>query len=202
VYEAHAGENIQLPLAQLDQRLRQQIREIDDTLSFILKCNEPTVQDPAVIDRLKNIARQKYPSFDGPKPYLTKDEAEALSVLEGSLTDDERQQIEHHVTHTFEFLSKIPWMRSLKFVPEIAWCHHEKLDGSGYPRKISKDMIPLQARMMAICDRPYKAAIPSPEALRQLANKAQEGKIDPDLFMIFENSRVYEATLTRQPKIA
>lgn len=211
LYEAHAGENIQLPLAQLDQRLRQQIREIDDILSFILKCNEPTVQDPAVIARLKTIARQEFPSLDGPKPYLTKDEAAALSVLEGSLTDDERQQIKHHVTHTFEFLSKIPWMRSLKFVPEIAWCHHEKLDGSGYPRKLSKDMIPLQARMMAICDiydaltaadRPYKAAIPSPEALRQLANLAQEGKIDQDLFMIFENSRVYEATLTRQPKIA
>ena len=211
LFEAHAGENIEFLQARLDQRLRQQLREIDDTLFFILKCNEPTAQDPAVIARLKDIARQEYPSFDGPKPYLTKDETEALSVLEGSLTHDERRQIEHHVSHTFEFLSKIPWMRSLKFVPEIAWCHHEKLDGNGYPRKLSKDKIPLQARMMAICDiydaltaadRPYKAAIPSPEALRRLAHQAQEGKIDPDLFMIFENSRVYETTLIRQSKIA
>lgn len=211
VYESRAGENVPLLLARLDQRFRQQLRDLDDTLSFILACNEPTVQDPAALARLNDIARQEYPSFDGPKPYLTKDEAEALSVLEGSLTHAERRQIEQHVTHTFEFLSKIPWMRPLKFVPEIAWCHHEKLDGKGYPRRLSKDKIPLQARMMAICDiydaltaadRPYKAAIPSQEALQRLAHQAQEGKIDPDLFMLFEHSRVYEATRFRRSKIA
>jgi HD-GYP domain-containing protein (c-di-GMP phosphodiesterase class II) len=104
--------------------------------------------------------------------------------------------------HTFEFLSKIPWTRALKRVPEIAGAHHEKLDGSGYPHKLSGDRIPLQARMMTICDiydaltasdRPYKTATSSDFALSYLHSQAREGKLDAGLVDLFTQKRIYQA---------
>ena len=89
-------------------------------------------------------------------------------------TPDERQQIESHVVHSFNFLMQIPWTREIRGIPEIARAHHEKLDGSGYPYKLKGEDIPVQARMMTICDifdalsaadRPYKKAVPPERAL-------------------------------------
>jgi HD-GYP domain-containing protein (c-di-GMP phosphodiesterase class II) len=100
---------------------------------------------------------------------LTRPEVQTLSNTEGSLIQEERRQVQQHVAHTFEFLSKIPWAKSLKNVPSIAWSHHEKLDGSGHPRGLKKDLIPIRARMMTIrnicdamtaADRLYNLAIP------------------------------------------
>ncbi|MES4785164.1 MAG: hypothetical protein C4294_04390, partial [Nitrospiraceae bacterium] len=76
-----------------------------------------------------------YDSFDGPRPYLTPQEVITLSIPQGSLTAEERLEIESHVTHTYRFLSTIPWTKALKNVPLIAYGHHEKLDGTGYPRQ-------------------------------------------------------------------
>jgi response regulator RpfG family c-di-GMP phosphodiesterase len=174
--------------------------------SFILKCNQPSSQSPAQIAKLKNIARLEYHSYDGPRPFLTEEEVGALSVLHGTLTQSERKEIERHVTQTFEFLSKIPWSRSLKNVPSIAWTHHEKLDGSGYPRGLPGNLIPLQARMMTICDiydaltasdRPYKAAISPDTALSYLESQSKEGKLDSELVDVFTREKVYQVTLRR-----
>lgn len=205
------GAATELSLAQIDRRLQHNLQHTDETLAFLLKCSHPSSTDPANIPRLAEYAKLEYRSFDGLRPYLTDDELNALSVLGGSLTKEERRDIEQHVTHTFEFLSKIPWMRSLKYVPEIAWCHHERIDGSGYPRGLAKEKIPIQARMMAICDiydaltasdRPYKAAVSSDEALQQLSMLATEGKIDAALLELFVREKVYETTLLRPRKIA
>jgi len=218
IYETNRHENTQALFAQLDQQLGRQMHDVDDMFSFVLKCNQPTSRSHRAtpqplpqLERLREIADQEYRSFDGMRPYLTRPEVQALSTAEGSLTQEERRQIQQHVAHTFEFLSKIPWTKSLKNVPSIAWSHHEKLDGSGYPRGLKKDLIPIQARMMTICDiydamtaadRPYKSAISPSEALRYLAGQATEGKIDSALFDIFQKERVYEATLIRLSKIA
>jgi HD-GYP domain-containing protein (c-di-GMP phosphodiesterase class II) len=218
IYETNRHENAQALFAQLDQQLGRQMHDVDDMFSFILKCNQPasrshqaTPEPFPQFERLKKIADQEYRSFDGARPYLTKQEVQALSSTQGSLTQEERRQIERHVSHTFEFLSKIPWTRSLKNVPSIAWTHHERLDGSGYPRGLKKDLIPIQARMMTICDiydamtasdRPYRSAISSSEALGYLAEQAAEGKIDSALFDLFQKEKVYEATLVRPSKIA
>ncbi len=75
-----------------------------------------------------------------------------LSIPKGSLDAAERQQIESHVVYTFNFLSQIPWTKELRGVPEIARAHHEKLNGLGYPYKLHGDQIPLQTKMMTICD--------------------------------------------------
>lgn len=107
------------------------------------------------------------------------------------------------MTHTFDFLSKIPWTQSLQNVPNIAYSHHEKLDGTGYPRRLSGEMIPVQSRMMTICDiydaltasdRPYKAAVPVSEALAILNAYAKNGKIDATLLNLFIDAKVYQVT--------
>lgn len=218
IYETNRHENTQALFAQLDQQLGRQIHNVDDMFSFVLKYNQPTSRSHRAtpqplphLERLREIADQEYRSFDGMRPYLTRPEVQALSTTEGSLTREERRQIQQHVAHTFEFLSKIPWTKSLKNVPSIAWSHHEKLDGSGYPRGLKKDLIPIQASMMTICDiydamtaadRPCKSAIFPSEALRYLAGQVTEGKIDSVLFDLFQKERVYEATLIRLSKIA
>ena len=86
------------------------------------------------------------------RPYLTEDEPAALKVARGSLTQDERRQIESHVVHTMAFLRTIPWGRSLARLPGIAGAHHELLDGSGYPAKLRSEAIPIEARMLTIAD--------------------------------------------------
>jgi HD-GYP domain-containing protein (c-di-GMP phosphodiesterase class II) len=206
VYEAKKSTGKQALLVQLDRQLAERMDEVDGMFSFILKCNQPSSQSPAQIAKLNNIARLEYHSYDGPRPFLTEEEVGALSVLHGTLTQSERKEIERHVTQTFEFLSKIPWSRSLKNVPSIAWTHHEKLDGSGYPRGLPGNLIPLQARMMTICDiydaltasdRPYKAAISPDTALSYLESQSKEGKLDSELVDVFTREKVYQVTLRR-----
>jgi HD-GYP domain-containing protein (c-di-GMP phosphodiesterase class II) len=206
VHEAKMGGKKQMLLIQLDRQLAQRMKEADEMFSFILKCNQPNSQSPAQVVKLKEIAHLEYRSYDGPRPFLTEEEVCALSVLQGTLTPSERKEIEGHVTHTFEFLSKIPWSRSLKNVPSIAWSHHEKLDGSGYPRGLPHNQIPLQARMMTICDiydaltasdRPYKAAISSDTALSYLESQSKEGKLDSELVDVFKEGKVYQVTQPR-----
>lgn len=206
VHEAKMKGKKQTLLAQLDRQLAQRMKETDELFSFILKCNQPSSQSPAQVVKLKEIANLEYRSYDGPRPFLTEEEVGALSVLQGTLTQSERKEIERHVAHTFEFLSKIPWSRSLKNVPSIAWSHHEKLDGSGYPRGLLHNQIPLQARMMTICDiydaltasdRPYKAAISSDIALSYLDNQSKEGKLDSELVDVFTKEKVYQVTQPR-----
>jgi HD-GYP domain-containing protein (c-di-GMP phosphodiesterase class II) len=109
-------------------------------------------------------------------------------------------EIQNHVTHTYRFLSMIPWTKTLKNVPIIAYGHHETLDGTGYPRRIHGEAIPMQTRMMTICDiydaltagdRPYKAAVPAVQALDILRADVKQGKLDPHLFELFVDAKVY-----------
>ncbi len=187
-------------LEEVDATLARQIAETDGILEFLLVCNQPTVLQRAGFERLQEIARLTYPSFDGHEPYLTPQEMITLSIPKGSLTAEERTQIEEHVTHTYRFLSTIPWSRSLKNIPLIAYGHHEKLDGSGYPRQAPGEVLPVQTRMMTICDiydaltagdRPYKSAMPIPAALSILEEEVRQGKVDGHLFGLFVDAKVY-----------
>jgi HD-GYP domain-containing protein (c-di-GMP phosphodiesterase class II) len=128
-----------------------------------------------------------------------------LSIRKGTLDPQERLEMESHVTHSFHFLTKIPWTPVMKGIPEIAYGHHEKLDGSGYPRGLTGDQIPLQARMMTISDiydaltaqdRPYKKAVSTTVALDILHEEAGQGKLDGDLLDIFVTKKIY----VRQPE--
>ena len=134
-------------------------------------------------------------------PYLTDDEYAKLKIPKGSLDEEERQQIESHVTHTFKFLSTIPWTKEMRNIPAIAYGHHEKLTGQGYPRRIHGEDISMQTRMMTVSDiydaltasdRPYKKAVPPQKALDILNAEVKEKKLDPDLVKIFIDAKIWE----------
>ena len=108
------------------------------------------------------------------------------------------------MTHTYEFLRKIPWGRDFSNVPQIAAKHHEKLDGSGYPTSARESEIPTQTRIMTISDiydaltasdRPYKKAVPVERALDILNMEVKAGKLDKELYEIFIASNVYKTVL-------
>lgn len=190
-------------LAEVDEDLARKVAETDGLLEFILACNKPTVLPQGGFDRLHEIARRRYEHFDGERPFLSPEEVTTLSIPKGSLTEAERKEIESHVTHTYRFLSEIPWTKSLKNIPDIAYGHHEKLDGTGYPRRVGAQVIPIQTRIMTVSDifdaltakdRPYKAAVPIPQALDILRDEAGRGKVDAGLLEVFIEAGVYRLT--------
>ena len=140
-------------------------------------------------EMLLDIANLHYEDMNGKKrPILTMDEIQMLSIRKGSLDEEERLQIEAHVVHTVSFLQQIPWTSELRNVPEIARGHHEKLNGTGYPYKLSAPEIPVQTRMMTIsdifdalaaADRPYKKAVSIERALEILDLSVHDGELDP-----------------------
>ena len=134
-------------------------------------------------------------------PYLEDEELRYLSIPKGSLDERERREIESHVQRTYNFLIQIPWTEDLRNVAEIAYGHHEKLDGRGYPRGVRGDEIPPQTRIMTIADifdaltaadRPYKRAVPVERALDILVAEAKEGMLDQELVDVLIESKVYE----------
>ncbi len=151
---------------------------------------------------MTRFADEFYPDIDGTdQPFLTGDEARFLTIRKGSLDESERLEIESHVNHTYRFLQQIPWTEELQAIPTIAWGHHEKLDGRGYPRGVRGDDIPVQTRMMTISDifdaltasdRPYKRAVPVESALDIMSNEVEGGMLDTELFQIFHEAKVYE----------
>ncbi len=188
-----------------DEALRQELARIDELLAFVRRCNQPTVLESGGFERLRDIATLTYLDGKGARmPLLSTPELERLSIPRGSLDQEERLEIESHVTHTFRFLSLIPWTRNLKHVPEIAYAHHEKLDACGYPRQLAAEHIPVQSRMMAIADiydaltasdRPYKRAVPHEAAVAILESDAKAGRLDRYLLDIFVNAQVYKRVL-------
>ncbi len=197
-------EQIAERLAAVDSDIIAKVAELDDIIKFILNANEPTVLDQGGFERIATIAGMSFHDDDGTHhPVLTHDEASCLQIRRGSLTEKERLEINSHVVHSFSFLSRIPWSRTLRDVPDIAHAHHEKLDGSGYPKALKGDQIPIPARMMAISDiydaltasdRPYKKAMSTEKALDIVGSEVKRGQLDTELFEVFLQSRVWAIT--------
>ena len=172
-------------------------------LETVTKANEPTVLAEGSSEELTALSRQMYTDFDGSeKQLLADDELKFLMIRRGNLDDRERREIESHVTHTYRFLEQIPWTRELRNIPRIAFGHHEKLNGRGYPRAIAAQDIPVQTRMMTISDifdaltasdRPYKRAVPLERALDILRAEAKEGMLDAELLSTFIEAKVFES---------
>lgn len=193
--------------ALFDAELAAALAELDDCLARVRALNEPTVQATAAQAEIDALARRTFADRSGARqPVITPDDAEILAIVRGSLTAGEFQEVRAHVVHTFQFLVQIPWTHELRRLPAIARDHHEKLDGSGYPRGIVGDAIPLQTRMMTIADiydaltafdRPYKPAIPAERALDILDHERRAGRLDGDLLELFVDAKVYEVTRDR-----
>jgi HD-GYP domain-containing protein (c-di-GMP phosphodiesterase class II) len=197
-------DQIAAELAAVDKGLVDKVAELDNIIQFILQANEPTVLDQGGFERIAELSGMTYRDETGETlPLLTPTEVSCLQIRRGSLTDEERLEINSHVVHTYNFLVRIPWSRTLRDVPEIAGAHHEKLDGTGYPNRLRGDQIPVPARMMAISDiydaltasdRPYKKAMPIEKALDILASDVKRGQLDADLFEVFVGARVWTQT--------
>lgn len=123
-----------------------------------------------------------------------------LGVARGTLTEEERYKINEHIVQTLVMLSQLPFPKHLRQVPEIAGGHHETMDGSGYPRGLTREQMSPQARMLAIADifealtavdRPYKKGKTLSQAIAIMADMKRRQHIDPDLFDLFLRAGVY-----------
>lgn len=189
----------------LDEEYKRRLTELDQYFQAILQANEPTVLPEGRFDQILEIARRTFFDPRGIEhPLLHPEEVRFLSIPKGSLDPDERQHIESHVVNTFNFLTQIPWTREIQQIPLIARAHHEKLNGTGYPYQLREPEIPLPAKMMTVCDifdalsasdRPYKKAVPIERALDILAQSVRENELDPVLFQLFVDAKIYQLTM-------
>jgi HD-GYP domain-containing protein (c-di-GMP phosphodiesterase class II) len=199
------GRADQAHLRRLDDELAAGVADLDRHLGAIEAANEPTVLPEGAFERLAEIASIGFEDVDGTtRALLDGDEVRLLSLRKGSLSEAERAEIELHVTHSFRFLSQIPWTSEIAGIPGIVRGHHEKLNGTGYPRKLSAPGIPVETRMMTIsdifdalaaADRPYKKAVSVERALGILDNAVEDGELDPDLTAVFREARIYDRWL-------
>jgi HD-GYP domain-containing protein (c-di-GMP phosphodiesterase class II) len=190
-------------LEALEAELGKYMVKMDTYLEAITQANKPSLLAKDTASVIAEIGATAFTEDSGDiTPFLTEEEVDLLAIPRGSLSEQERDEIENHVEYSYNFLSKIPWTKALKGVPEIAHQHHEKPDGSGYPRKLKARGLLLQSRMMAIADvfdaltaadRPYKPAVPVVKALTILDDMARKGHLDRELFELFVDAKVFES---------
>jgi len=186
----------------LEEEHGAELRELGRFMEAVMRANEPTVLPARRFEELSSLARRTYEDVTGKaRRYLSDDEMRYLTIPKGSLDETERLEIESHVTHTYRFLQQIPWTRELQQIPIIAYGHHEKLDGAGYPRHVTGEAIPIQTRMMTIsdiydaltaADRPYKPAVASVRALDIMAEEVKAGQLYQELFRLFVGGKVFD----------
>jgi HD-GYP domain-containing protein (c-di-GMP phosphodiesterase class II) len=186
----------------LEEELALRQAEVESAWEMVCGANEPTILSAGDFARLDAVAHQTFRDPRGEVRALLDDAALAsLKVSKGSLTPEEFDEIRSHVSHTFRFLSRIPWGKSLRRVPLIAGAHHERINGTGYPNRLRAEEIPVQSKMMSIADvfdaltasdRPYKKAVPVERALDILEYGVKDGHLDSTLVRIFKDARVWE----------
>ena len=187
----------------IDEELRDTLRQLEDDRKFLRRCNiggETMAKEEQ--DRVMQIGltyKWRDPSGNTAN-FLTDDELRNLTIQRGTLTQEEREIINHHIVSTIKMLEALPWPKHLRNVPEYAGGHHERMDGRGYPRGLKRDQMSVQARIMGIADifealtakdRPYKKGKSLSESLHILGKFRLNGHIDPDLFDVFIRERVY-----------
>lgn len=198
----HGSEGCQRIFEAMDAELSRELRTLENFRQAVIRANEPSVMPEGDFRLLRQIAAYTYRNVnDVPCPLLDADDVTTLSIPRGSLTPAEWQEMRDHVRHTYAFLLQIRWTKDLQHIPAIARAHHEKLDGSGYPYGLTAHDIPLQAKMMTICDiydaltaadRPYKKSLSPARALRILQDEeAAHGKLDAELVDIFVEREIY-----------
>jgi HD-GYP domain-containing protein (c-di-GMP phosphodiesterase class II) len=183
--------------------LSQRLLEIEADRAFLRVCNiGGEMMSDADRERVVQIStKYRWQDLSGKMvDFLSVDELENLTIRAGTLTAAERAIINHHIDVTIQMLESLPWPKHLKRVPEYAGGHHERMDGKGYPRGLTRDQMSLQARCMGIADifealtakdRPYKKGKTLTESLTILGKFKLGGHIDPDLFDVFMWEEVY-----------
>jgi response regulator RpfG family c-di-GMP phosphodiesterase len=185
--------------------LAQQQEETRHLMELVRRSNEPTVLPQEVALELNLLKDLTYQHWSGASRILMEPgDLDLLKISKGSLSAQERDEIQSHVTHTYRFLSQIPWTSELAGVPDIAWAHHERLNGKGYPRQLTEPDIPVQSKLMAVsdvydaltaADRPYKAAVSVERSLEILEQEAKVNLLDTEVLKIFIEARIYQRTI-------
>jgi HD-GYP domain-containing protein (c-di-GMP phosphodiesterase class II) len=194
------GKNLQDEAIRDEYQVR--ILQLDEDREFLRHCNIGSEKmDEAHLARIQQIAAYQWCNAEGEMvKFLSYEEVENLSIRAGTLTHAERQIINHHIDITIKMLESLPWPKHLKKVPEYAGGHHERMDGKGYPRGLTREQMSVQARVMGIADifealtakdRPYKRGKTLTESLNILGKFKENGHIDPDLFDVFVREKVY-----------
>lgn len=203
-------------LVAIIQEKEEKLNRIKEIKEKVKQLNEPRVLEGDPEETLNQILKEIDECMcmdldDQKMTILDNQEKTNLSIKKGSLNPQEREEIESHVIRSYSFVSKIPWPPEFKNIPEITQKHHEKLDGTGYPNKLTgKENIPIQARMIVIADiydaltasdRPYKKAVPLDKTLKILSMEAEEKKIDGDLVELIKKHKIYEKVKEYKPEI-
>jgi len=195
-------QKMRMEAAEEDKRLRDRLRQLDDDRKFLHACNigGERMRD-ADVDRVRRIGQYRWRDFAGHEAqFLSEDEVKNLTIRSGTLTEDERKVINHHIVATIRMLEALPWPKHLTKVPEYAGGHHERMDGKGYPKGLTREQMSVQARCMGIADifealtakdRPYKKGKTLSESLEILGRMKLNNHVDPDLFDIFVRRKVY-----------
>ncbi len=197
-----AGKNIEAELASMQEELREFKEQCDSDRDFLRLSNiggESMTQ--ADIERVHEIGKRPFINAEGQRvSFLSDDEIKHLSIMRGTLTAEERKVINNHIDVTIAMLESLPYPRSLARVPEYACGHHERMDGTGYPRGLKREQMSIPARIMGIADifealtskdRPYKTAKTLTESLEILGRMKVNQHIDPDLFDLFIREKIY-----------
>jgi HD-GYP domain-containing protein (c-di-GMP phosphodiesterase class II) len=157
--------------------------------------------NPELQERVKSIGNQKVALFNGEQSFLSEEEIQNLNIPKGTLLPEEREIINDHIVITIEMLEQLPYPKNLRNVPEFAGGHHEKMDGTGYPKGLNESQMSTQAKIMAIADiyealtaadRPYKEGKKLSQAMRIMGFMKNDYHIDEELFEIFVTSGVYK----------
>lgn len=185
----------------LSDEAEKELKQLDDEYRFLEQMNSGSefTQDQ-MIERIHQIAKRQLCTSSQTLPLLTEDEIYNLSIRRGTLNDEERDIINNHATVTHRMLSQLPFPKKMQKVAEYAAAHHEKINGTGYPRGLKGDQFPLQARIIALADvfealtakdRPYKKGKTLSEALKIMSFMVKDQHIDPDLYELFIKERIY-----------
>ncbi|MGH6718207.1 MAG: HD domain-containing phosphohydrolase [Alphaproteobacteria bacterium] len=194
--EAGAGSNA------LKAAYEARLAALDDDRAFLREINfGGEFLDAAKAERIKRIAAERWRGPDGTEQdFLTENEAYNLAISRGTLTAEERKVMNEHMTVTIQMLEKLPFPPGLRRVPEFAGGHHEKMDGTGFPRRLKREQMSIPARIMAIADifealtaadRPYKKPKKLSESMAIMAHMRDSNHIDPELFQLFVETGVY-----------
>jgi len=186
---------------EVDSVVTDKIACLTEQQDFLRHCNLGSEHMPAEAQqKIAQIARQHWQYNGEQYPLLSEDEIYHLSIVKGTLTPEERAVINNHIVRSIKMLESLPFPKHLQNVPEIAGGHHERMDGKGYPRGLTRNQMSLQARLMGIADifealtaadRPYKKAMTLSQALRIMGQMKLDHHIDPDIFDVFIHQRVY-----------
>jgi len=177
------------------------LSELDEHLAFIKIANVGgEFMAPDKKERVKQIGKEILLIANKSTTLLTENEIYNLCIPKGTLTNEERQVINNHVSVTIKMLEQLPYPNKLKRVPEFAGGHHEKLDGSGYPKGLTEEQLSPQTKIMALADifealtakdRPYKKGKTLSQAMRIMGFMAKDRHIDPNLFKFFVKEKIY-----------